>query len=84
MALKRWNYPQAEAHLQESLTIRRTIKDRQGEGVALSYLGDIAQQQGHLDDARRYLRESLVALREVGDEASEREVVALLQKLGGK
>jgi tetratricopeptide (TPR) repeat protein len=44
---------------EESLQLRRTLKDRKGEAVVLVHLGQIEQQRGRLTEADRYYQESM-------------------------
>ena len=47
------------------------MQDRQGEGVDLSSLGQIALSRGKLDEADAYFQQSLVIRREVQDRQGE-------------
>lgn len=57
----------ARQYYNESLDLRRTIKDRDGEGTVLFKLGDIAVIEGRLEQARLHYEESLSCYREVNN-----------------
>ncbi|MCB0210432.1 MAG: tetratricopeptide repeat protein [Anaerolineae bacterium] len=60
-------YQLAEEHLVECLEICREIKDRFGEGVALTILGQAAYLKGDYEQARQLCQESLAIKRAIGD-----------------
>ena len=72
---------EAEGYFQQSLVIDREVQDRQGEGVVLSLLGQIAQRRGKLDEAEGYFQQSLVIRREVQDRQGEGAVLSSLGRI---
>jgi tetratricopeptide (TPR) repeat protein len=59
---------QAEAQCQEALRLARELSMRSEEGCCLRVLGEIAREQGRLDQARTVLEESVHILQEIADE----------------
>ena len=60
-------YDEAAPYLEESLTIRRAIRDTLGVAAALLNLGYPAFHQGRYGDARRFATESLTLNEAMGD-----------------
>ena len=58
------DFEMARHHAQWALTQCRQMKDLAGVGQALSVLGCVAQEEGDLPQAHRYLSEGLEALRQ--------------------
>jgi tetratricopeptide (TPR) repeat protein len=69
---------QAEAFFQQSLTIRREIQDRRGEGAALTALGQVARRRGQLEQAEAFFQQALIILREVQNRQGEGTTLAYL------
>ena len=69
---------EAEQIFQDNLSIRREVQDRQGEGVDLTQLGQVARQRGQLEQAEAYFQQALVITREVQDRRSEGAVLTQL------
>ena len=63
---------------QQELTIRREIKDRRGEGIALGNLGVAYDVFGKYDKAIDYLQQALAITREIEDSLSEGAVLGNL------
>jgi len=61
------DYASARALLDESLSIRRELGDRQGIAWSLNLLGNVAYDQGDYASARTLHEESLSLRRELGD-----------------
>jgi len=61
----------AETIFQRNLALRGKMGDREGEGRALSSLGQITQAQGKLDQAEVYFQAALAISREVEDRQGE-------------
>ncbi len=57
------------------------MQDRQGEGVDLSSLGQIALARGRLDEAEGYFQQSLLIRREVQDRQGEGVVLSSLGQI---
>jgi len=68
----------AKRYFQQALAIRREVQDRQGEGIDLNSLGQVAQRRGQLDAAERYYQESLAIHRDVQDRQGEGLVLSNL------
>jgi tetratricopeptide (TPR) repeat protein len=54
-------------YTRESLTIRRALGDRLGQGASLNNLGIVYERQGRLEEALACRRESLAIRRELDD-----------------
>ncbi|MFI5273174.1 MAG: tetratricopeptide repeat protein [Ktedonobacterales bacterium] len=77
--LIRSGQPEAgEVALSHSLESFRTMRDRRGEGMALSALGEAALYRGQYAAAEDYLRQSLALCREVGNRQGEGEALSEL------
>lgn len=61
----------AEETFLRNLTLRRRMGDRNGEGRALSALGQLAQAQGKVEQAAEYFQEALAVSQEVHDRQGE-------------
>ncbi len=61
------DYEAARQAYEQSLTIRREIRDQSGTGFTLNNLGDLAFRQENYQDARRYYEECLAVKRQIGD-----------------
>jgi tetratricopeptide (TPR) repeat protein len=70
--------PEAEAVYKPNLIILRELEDRQGEGVVLSSLGQIAKQRGRLEEAEQYFLQSLAIAREAQNRQGEGVVLSSL------
>ena len=68
----------AADYFAQSLVIDREVQDRQGEGVVLSSLGQIALSRGRLDEAEHYFRECLAVMEEVQDALNEATIAVIL------
>jgi tetratricopeptide (TPR) repeat protein len=66
LALRRERYDEAEALLQESLTLARTIDNRARISAVLRSLGTIAAHQGRTAEGEAHLQESLEIARALG------------------
>jgi hypothetical protein len=60
--------------------IRREVGDRRGEGVALSNLGFLAEQQGRLAEAESYFRQSLAVYESIGAEKDVQDEIEALAR----
>ncbi len=67
MAWVQGEYTRAYAHLDESVSIGREVKERQDLAYALTSLGMVTELQGDHTAARLLQEESLALFREVGD-----------------
>lgn len=85
-ALASGDLNEAQAKGQHALSLSQELKVRSEEGCSLNLLGDTALQMGRLDQAERYLVDSLAILKEVGDEyqwaRSQLTFARLLDKQG--
>ncbi len=79
LAPSQGDYDAAVALLEDSLTLYRTLGDKQGSASALNNLGNVALLQGEYERAVPLYEDSLVLLRELGD----MRVAAVLANLGG-
>ena len=70
-------YSAARALHEESLAIRRELKDSGGIAYSLSGLGDVALQQGDYSAAGAFVRDALSIRRELGDKMG---IAELLEK----
>ena len=61
------DYEEAEAHLQEALTLTRDLGDRRATARALHGLGNLDLYRGNYAAARELFEESLATRREIGD-----------------
>lgn len=57
----------ARTRLEETVVVRRSLGDRHGLAVALSYLGNVVREQADYVAAQRWLEESLRLSEELGD-----------------
>ena len=80
LAIYQGDYAAARALLEESLSIRRALRDRQGVAGSLNDLGIVARDQGDYSAARALLEESLSIRRKLGDRQG---VAGSLNNLGG-
>lgn len=69
----------ARLRLEETVAVRRTLGDRRGLAVALSYLGNVVREQAEFVAAQRWLEESLALSEELGDRGLSAET---LDRLG--
>ncbi|MCB0166543.1 MAG: tetratricopeptide repeat protein, partial [Anaerolineae bacterium] len=60
------DFARAAALFEECVTFHRALGDREGTGIALLGLSDVARDQGDMALVRQYAQESLVILRELG------------------
>lgn len=68
LALASGDLAEAQAKGEHALALSQELKVRSEEGCSLNLLGNTALQLGRLDQAERYLVDSLAILKEVGDE----------------
>jgi tetratricopeptide (TPR) repeat protein len=68
----------AQATLDTSLALNRTLGNRFAIGRTLVHLGDIHQARGRLTDAEQYYREALTLAHETGYRWVEEDVHARL------
>jgi tetratricopeptide (TPR) repeat protein len=69
---------EAIACLEQSLAIRRDLKDRAGQAATLARLGHAHRGAGDLKQAREFLAEAQRLSEELGDHAKAAEVHAAL------
>ena len=79
MAYMQSDYALARVLYEESLTIRRNLKNKVGIASSLGNLGNVARAQGNYADARTLLEESLAIRRELED---KRGIALTLNNLG--
>jgi tetratricopeptide (TPR) repeat protein len=65
------DYVAARKHFSQALAIWRDLGDKQGQGIALGNLGQIAGELGQYEVARDHYQEALNLMREVGDRHGE-------------
>jgi tetratricopeptide (TPR) repeat protein len=63
----RGEYDRAQAYLEESLALSRSLRDRRGMAFSLNDLGEVARKQGAYERARGHFEESLSLLLQFGD-----------------
>lgn len=68
VAYFRQDYPAARRLYEESVLLRRQLRDRPGLAASLSYLSMVAREQGDYSAARRLGAETLAIYEEVADE----------------
>jgi non-specific serine/threonine protein kinase len=81
LALAQSDYAAAQTLLEQSVTLRRELGDREGMAHSLTNLGAIARYQGDLETARTLFEESLALRREVGDRHGIADALAWLGNL---
>ena len=67
LAQEQYDYPRAQAHMEESLHLMRDLGDRPGIALALSRLARLLRSQGVHGPAEAMFDESLALFRENGD-----------------
>jgi predicted ATPase/class 3 adenylate cyclase len=67
LAWRQGDHSAAQAHFEESLSIRRTLGDRRGIATSLGNLGLVSLWQCDFAAARTLIEESLQIMRELGD-----------------
>ena len=68
-------YPEAAAHLRESLALFHEADDRSGAARALTNLASAERRQGHYTQAASYHQQALAMFREIGDPIGEAQVL---------
>ena len=71
MAQVQANYPEAQARIEEALSIARELGDRGSEGYVVGGLGSVAVGQANYPEAQALYEEALCIAREVGDRGVE-------------
>lgn len=64
------DYEQSRAFLEEALDIVRRAGYQRYTGIALAHLATLAIRQGHYDEARELLKESLILFNQIAEEDS--------------
>jgi tetratricopeptide (TPR) repeat protein len=70
-ALRQGDYPQADRHFRQALTLYRAAGDQPGEARALGNLGMLAAQHGRYQQASRYQRQALALCCAIGDQMGQ-------------
>lgn len=70
-ALRLGDYPQADRHFRQALTVYRAAGDQPGEARALGNLGVLAAQHGRYRQASRHQRQALALCRAIGDQMGQ-------------
>lgn len=79
---ERGRYAEAVSYAERVVQMRRELRDRRGEGLALRYLGVAHWHAGDLDAALEWLESALAIFRDLGDRRSEEDVREDIGRLG--
>jgi predicted ATPase/class 3 adenylate cyclase/Tfp pilus assembly protein PilF len=70
LACQLGRYPEALQHYEQSLAIRRNLKDERGAAATLNNMGMVHRHQGELETARPLFDEALKLFRNLGHDAA--------------